>query len=83
MRNVSRRKLQSRLPGKIKGGFHCQMGIVEEEADECLYWLELLVGAGIATLDKALPLMDEANQLLSITVSSVKTARKSKSCVER
>ena len=58
--------------------FISKMGIVEEEADECLYWLELLVAAGLVTLDEASPLMDEANQLLSIAVSSIKTARKHK-----
>jgi four helix bundle protein len=29
--------------------FIAKMGIVEEEADECLYWLELLVAAGLVT----------------------------------
>ncbi len=56
--------------------FIAKMGIVEEEADECLYWLELLVAAGLVTLEEASPLMDEANQLLSIAVSSIKTARR-------
>ena len=56
--------------------FISKMGIVEEEADECLYWLELLVAAGLVTLEEASPLMDEASQLLSIAVSSIKTARR-------
>ncbi len=58
--------------------FIAKMGIVEEEADECLYWMELLLAAGIATFEEASPLMDEGNQLLSITVSSIKTVRRRK-----
>jgi hypothetical protein len=54
------------------------MGIVGEEADECLYWMELLLAAGIVTFKEASPLTDEANQLLSIAVSSIKTARRRK-----
>lgn len=56
--------------------FIAKMGIVEEETDECLYWIELLLAAGLVTFKEASPLMDEANQLLSIAVSSIKTARK-------
>ena len=58
--------------------FIVKMGIVEEEADECLYWMELLLAAGIVTFEEASPLIDEANQLLSIVVSSIKTARRPK-----
>jgi four helix bundle protein len=58
--------------------FISKMGIVEEEADESHYWLELLVAAGLVSFEEALPLMDEANQLLSISVSSIKTARRRK-----
>jgi four helix bundle protein len=56
--------------------FIAKMGIVEEETDECLYWMELLLAAGLVTFEEASPLMNEANQLLSIAVSSIKTARK-------
>lgn len=52
------------------------MGIVEEEADESIYWMELLLEAGIPTRDKIGPLKCEAEELLAITVSSIKTARK-------
>jgi len=56
--------------------FIAKMGIVEEEADESLYWLELLVAAGLVAFEEASPLMHEANELVSIAVSSIKTARK-------
>jgi len=51
------------------------MGIVEEEADETIYWIELLVEAGIIERVRVADLLDEADQILSITVSSIKTAR--------
>ena len=54
------------------------MGIVEEEADETIYWMELIIGAGFSRKDDLNSLLDEANQILAITVSSIKTARKSK-----
>jgi four helix bundle protein len=58
--------------------FISKMGIVEEEADESIYWMELLIEAGLVRKDDLAPLLDEADQILAITVSSIKTARKSK-----
>jgi four helix bundle protein len=54
------------------------MGIVEEEADESMYWMELLVESGAISADKVDALLREANELLAITVSSIKTARMAK-----
>jgi len=51
------------------------MGIVEEECDECIYWMELLIESGIVKENILKDLMDEADQLLAITVASIKTAR--------
>jgi four helix bundle protein len=56
--------------------FIAKMGIVEEECDECLYWMELLVEAGLMSEEGVSELMGEANELLAITVASIKTARK-------
>ena len=56
--------------------FISKMGIVEEEADESLYWMELLIEAEIVKLDSLESLMKEADELLAITVSSIKTARR-------
>lgn len=63
---------------KSPADFIAKMGIVEEEADECLYWLELLVEANIVKKDKTQILATEACELLAITVSSIKTARTNK-----
>ena len=54
------------------------MSIVEEESDESLYWMELLIEAGMEISVKMDALMKEAGELLAITVASIKTARKRK-----
>jgi four helix bundle protein len=51
------------------------MGIVEEELDECLYWIELLVETKTVDASRVKKLESEASELLAITVSSIKTAR--------
>ena len=56
--------------------FISKMGIVEEEADESLYWMELLVEAEIVKPEKLEYLMKEADELVAITVSSINTAKK-------
>jgi four helix bundle protein len=62
--------------GKSKPDFVSKMGIVEEEADETMYWIELLIDAGIVKRSRVADLLEEANEILSITVSSIKTARR-------
>ncbi len=68
---------RSACRAKSIADFISKMGIVEEEADESLYWMELLIEAGIEVSMKMEALMKEAEELLSITVASIKTARKS------
>ena len=60
---------------KSAADFVSKMGIVEEEADESIYWIELLVESGCVRADAVHALLQEANELLAITVSSIKTAR--------
>jgi len=55
--------------------FIAKMGVVEEECDECLYWMELLIEAGIMEQKALADLMKEADELLSIVIASIKTAR--------
>ena len=56
--------------------FISKMGIVEEEADESLFWMEMLIGAKIVKGDKLKPLMKEAGELVAIAVASINTARR-------
>ena len=51
------------------------MGIVEEESDECLYWMELLAESSLAEERLLADLSKEADELLSIVIASIKTAR--------
>ena len=55
--------------------FISKMGIVEEEADETIYWMELLILSGLVRKSDITNLLDEANEILAMTVSSIKTAR--------
>ena len=55
--------------------FLAKMGIVEEEADESSFWLELLVDAGLVDATKVEEMRSEAHQLVAITIASIRTAR--------
>ena len=63
--------------------FLAKMGIVEEEADESSFWLDLLVDAGIIDATKVDDLRSEANQLVAITIASIRTAREGGRSVPR
>jgi four helix bundle protein len=52
-----------------------KLKIVEEEADETLYWLELLVEAELIPETRLKDLMTETNEIIAMTVSSIKTLR--------
>ena len=55
--------------------FRAKLGIVEEETDESVFWMEMLVDAGLIGLARVEDLMDEGNQLTAIWVTSINTAR--------
>ena len=63
---------------KSVADFIAKMGIVEEEADECIYWMELLMETKILPPARLQALMSEADELVAITVSSIKTAKANK-----
>ncbi len=54
--------------------FVSKIGVVLEEADETVYWLELLVESKLIRNEKIADLLDEANQLVAIFAASKKTA---------
>ena len=60
---------------KSKPDFVSKMGTVEEEADETMYWMELLIDAEIVNRTRVADLLNEADQILSIVISSIKTAK--------
>lgn len=61
---------------KSTADFINKLKIVEEEADESMYWLELFGIAIPSKKDQIDTLHKEAKELLAITVASIKTARK-------
>lgn len=60
---------------KSKKDFIYKLEVVAEEADETLHWLELQTLSKILPSKKLEPLIDEANQLLSIFTKSIKTLK--------
>jgi four helix bundle protein len=61
---------------KSNADFINKMTIVEEEADECGYWLELLFESGKVAASKMTSLHQEAGELVAIAVASINTARR-------
>src|SRR5207248_6600519 len=57
--------------------FVSKLGIVIEEADESLYWLEMLLDSGTVRANRLGALMAEAGELISIFAAARQTARQS------
>ncbi len=53
-----------------------KLKIVEEEADESMFWLEILLEIDSKNNKAIQQLIKESNELVAITVASIKTARK-------
>ena len=61
--------------GRSKAEFIAKLQIVVEEADECCYWLELIIEGSLLPKAKVALLLDEANQITAIMVASRKSAQ--------
>jgi four helix bundle protein len=60
---------------RSKAEFVAKIGVVVEEADETVLWLELLVDTEIMSAKRMEKLILEANELLAIFAASQRTAR--------
>jgi four helix bundle protein len=60
---------------RSRAEFISKMGIVVEEMDETVYWLEILVDGKIVPGDRMVALLQEGNELLAIFAASRNTAR--------
>jgi len=60
---------------KSTADFINKLKIVEEECDESLFWMEVMAEANLVEPERLRPIMRETDELLSITVASIKTAR--------
>jgi four helix bundle protein len=68
---------RSACRGRSRAEFAAKLGVVEEEADESAFWMEVIIEAGL--LERALvqPLLDEAEEIVAIMVSSRKSLNRS------
>jgi four helix bundle protein len=61
--------------GRSRAEFAAKLGLVLEEADETVFWLELIQEAEIFSREKVQALTTEANELVAIFVSSLRTTK--------
>ena len=62
---------------RSKPEFVAKLGVVEEEADESAFWLELTMETNLLSASKVKALLNEASEIVAIMASSKKTAAKS------
>ncbi len=62
--------------------FIAKIGTVEEESDECCFWIELIAGSGLMAAEDLDLLGREASELTAIMVASRKTAKLRSSRIE-
>lgn len=60
---------------RSRAEFISKMGTVVEEADEAVFWLELLIETDVMEKNKVEALLCEANELLAIFAASQRTAK--------
>jgi len=56
--------------------FAAKLGVVEEEADESGYWMELIAEGGLMPRTKVESLLSEANEIVAIMAASIKTVKR-------
>ena len=66
---------RSACRGRSKAEFVAKLGIVEEEADESAFWMELIIEEGLLEKELVEPLLKEADELVAIMVASRKSAK--------
>lgn len=69
--------------GKSTADVLHKLAIVEEEADESLYWLELLMDSEIVPSKKLSSLYSDIDEIVAMTVASIKTLRAKRSVVPK
>ncbi len=60
---------------RSKAEFISKLQIAHEEADESLFWLEMLVESHTISTAKLAPLMQETGEIVAILVTSLKSAK--------
>jgi four helix bundle protein len=62
--------------------FISKISVVAEEAEETLFWLELLVQAELIGANSVEPLMNECDELLKIFSASLATAKRNRKMIK-
>ena len=62
--------------GKSTADVIAKLRIVEEEADESVYWMELLIESGLVSEARLAELLGETNEIIAMTVASIRTLQK-------
>jgi four helix bundle protein len=63
---------------RSKAEFISKMNVVVEEADETVFWLELLTETGVVRKERLSDLQTEANEILAICAASLRTAKQNR-----
>lgn len=61
---------------RSRAEFRAKLGICEEEADESIYWIEVLVESDYVKAARVKSLLQEAEAVLAIIVASIRTSRR-------
>ena len=62
--------------GKSTADVIAKLRIVEEEADESAYWMELLIESGLIAEARLSELLQETNEIIAMTVASIRTLQR-------
>lgn len=73
--SVAAKNYRSACRAKSRADFIHKIGAVEEEADEALFWLEMITESEILSFDQTKTLINEANELTAIFTSIRKTTK--------
>ena len=64
--------------GRSKAEFVSKLAIVEEEADETMFWLELIQEMSICKVPLVDDLLRESDEIVAIIVASIRTTKKNR-----
>jgi four helix bundle protein len=67
---------RSACRGRSTADVIAKLRIVEEEADESIYWLELLVESEVVLSTRVEKLLRETDEIIAMTVASIRTLQK-------
>ena len=63
---------------RSRAEFVAKLGIVEEEADESAFWIEVIIEGRLMPEKRVRPLLREANEIVAIMAASRKSAKRSR-----